>query len=56
MALGFWRGFLAGGVVGAIVGSINRYRMEAAEQPVVNPPAEVRVPVRPRGVIRRRHP
>ncbi|BCV21886.1 hypothetical protein [Moorella sp. Hama-1] len=55
MALGFWRGFLAGGVVGAIVGSISRYRAEPAE-PVVNSPAEVRVPVRPRGVIRRRHP
>lgn len=52
MALGFWRGFLAGGVVGALVGSISRYRTE----PVVNQPAEVRAPVRPRGVIRRRHP
>ncbi|WP_155767738.1 hypothetical protein [Neomoorella thermoacetica] len=52
MAWSFWRGFLAGSVVGAIVGTITRYRAE----PEAPPPAGARVPVRPLGIIRRRHP
>ncbi|WP_258359932.1 hypothetical protein [Moorella sulfitireducens (nom. illeg.)] len=55
--MSFWRGFIAGSIVGAIIGSTFKCPRETPPlpaDPVTVMSQEETVPDRPRGVVRRR--
>ncbi|MBE3572019.1 MAG: hypothetical protein IMW95_03625 [Moorella humiferrea] len=58
MALSFWRGFIAGGIMGAIIGVAWKSSRETFIKPSQEPSTfmepEEPAPLRSRGVVRRR--
>ncbi|WP_406676512.1 hypothetical protein [Moorella sp. ACPs] len=55
--MSFWRGFIAGSIMGAIISSTLKWPREKPllqQEPVPLTPPEEPIPARPRGVVRRR--